>query len=118
MIVKPRKKQPKLRDDEMRVIHIGREAIEELLWETLMEHQDIWFDVDPVDDTQICQMHWRGDGGELTYAVLPVRYAMEGKAPDMERLGEMTGQTTSSLFSPCRYRTVKITPSVFEKEAE
>ncbi len=118
MIVKPRKKQRKLREDEMRIIHIGRDAIAELLWENLMEHQDIYFDVDMVDDSQICQMCWSADGGTLTYAVLPVCYAMEGKKLDMDALGKRIGLTTASLFSPCRYRTVKITPSAFLMEEE
>ncbi len=113
MIVKPRKKRKALREDELRVIHVGKDAVGELLWENLMEHQEVYFDVDAVNDNEICQMGWSQEG--LTYAVMPIRYVMEGKQLDLKALAEKTGETTDSLFHPLRYRTMRITPDLFLK---
>ncbi len=112
MIVKPKKKRS-FPDNELRVISIGSQAIEEILWETLMEHQEEYFDIDAVDDSLICFMRWNRQQEMLTYAVMPIRFALEGKQLDFEYICRKTGITSDSLFQPRRYRKMKITPACF-----
>lgn len=109
MIVKPRKKHKKLKSNEIRIINIDCEAIAELLWENLMEHQEIYFDVDPLDDDLICQMDWDQKSGILTYAVMPLHYIMEGKKLNNAYIRKKVGVTTNSIFQLDRYRRIAIT---------
>ena len=114
MIVKPRKISKKLKSNEIRVINIDHHAIEELLWEKLMEHQAEYFDIDKIDDDLICQMQWDREKEILTYAVMPISYMSDGKQLDFSYIRENTGLTVTSLFQPHRYRRLCITDMMFE----
>lgn len=116
MIVKPKKKYQKLRHNEIRVINIEQTAIEELLWENLIEKQSILFDVARVDSDHICAMEWDSSNGMLTYTVMPINYMLEGKKLNFELLRKQAGITTDSLFKPNRYRSLTITDSLLSKE--
>ncbi len=113
MIVKPKKKYHKLKDHEIRIINIDHRAVSEILWEHLMEHQEIYFDIDPVDEKLICQMDWDHRNGMLTYAVLPMESIMEGKKLDFEVLRKTIGITTKSVYSPNRYQSVQLNDKLF-----
>ena len=43
----------KIADDEIRIMKIGKEAIFELLYETIMGEQERLFDVDPLKDLHV-----------------------------------------------------------------
>lgn len=111
MVVKPKKK--KLRNNEIRVIQIDKKAIEELLWENLVESQDVYFDVNRIDPERICSMEWDQASGMLTYAVMPISYLLDGKKLNFAFLRKKIGITTQSLFQPNRYRCLEITDSMF-----
>ena len=114
MIVKPGKISKKLKSNEMRVINIDHHAIEELLWENLMEHQAEYFDIDKIDDDLICQMQWDREKEILTYAVMPIGYMYDGRQLDFSYIRENTGLTAASLFQPHRYRRLCITDMMYE----
>lgn len=50
------KKVSRLGKNEVRVVKIPREAIEEILWENLMENGDEWFDLKQNSDDIIFRM--------------------------------------------------------------
>ena len=114
MIVKPRKISKKLKSNEIRVININHHAIEELLWENLMEHQAEYFDIDKIDDDLICQMQWDREKEILTYVVMPISYMYNGKQLDFSYIRENIGLTATSLFQTHRYRRLCITDMMFE----
>lgn len=116
MIVKPKKKKRKLNSNEIRVININQSAIEELLWEYMLESQAKLFDVERVDQDKICSMEWDQSSGNLTYVVMPISYMLEGKKPNFEVLRKKVGITTTSLFSPNRYCSLDITDSMLLKD--
>lgn len=111
MKVTPRKVRP-LDSGELRVIRIPREAVEELLWEHLMEHQADYFDAPSLDEKSICLMQWKG--GDLTYALAPIKAMMGGKEPDFSVICKKSGKTTTSLFHPKRYKRLKLTLDMFK----
>lgn len=115
MIVKPKKKR-KLDHNEVRIINIEQQAVAELLWENLMEHQEMYFGIDPLDDSVICAMDWDQGSGMLTYAVMPISYIAEGKKLDFARIRKSVGTTTDSMFHADRYRRIKITGNIFQHE--
>lgn len=117
MKVKPRIKQRFLRPNEARIITIGKDAIMELLTETLMENKCRYFDLDDnIDGSNdiICIANWdRSD--LLTYAVMPLKYCLEGYDLCIDRVNEKVGITTDSLFKPNRYKSIVLTEKLLQK---
>lgn len=107
MKVIPRIKSKKLAQDEARVIIADKTAIEELLLENLMEHKSNYFNIRDVADDCICIMKWEQD--VLIYAVMPIKYCLDGYELDIDRVRKIMGATTDSFFKPNRYRSMKIT---------
>lgn len=61
------KKVSRLGKNEVRVIKIPREAIEEILWEDLMENGDEWFDLKRNSDDIIFRMNFDETMSELVF---------------------------------------------------
>lgn len=115
MKVKLRKCQS-LMLDEMRVINVGREAIQELLFETLTEHLSEYFDVSKVNDEEVGVMQWDSKNECLTYAVIPISQLRGNKQIDFDYLRKKVGITTASLFHPNRYKKLRISQRCFLEE--
>lgn len=114
MKVKVKRKIHPIMPDEIRIINIGVDAIQEVLFENLMDHVSDYFDVpNKVDDDKICLMQWDSDSGCLTYAIMPINYALEGKELNYDYIRKRIGLTTNSLFQPHRYRRLRISPKIF-----
>ena len=63
------KKVSRLGKNEVRVIKIPREAIEEILWENLMEKGDEWFDLKQNSDDIIFRMNFDETMSELVFTL-------------------------------------------------
>lgn len=63
------KKVSRLGKNEVRVIKIPREAIEEILWENLMENGDEWFDLKQNSDDIIFRMNFDETMSELVFTL-------------------------------------------------
>ena len=115
MKVSVRKKQVRFLPDEMRVINLNKAAVDELLWEHLMEYKSTYFDVDDVSEDLICMMK-RNDIGGITYVIMPIDYLTNGCEPNFRRIWQKAGITTQSLFQGkrCRYQRMRITPDLLK----
>ena len=63
------KKVSRLWKNEVRVVKIPREAIEEILWENLMEKGDEWFDLKQNSDDIIFRMNFDETMSELVFTL-------------------------------------------------
>lgn len=63
------KKVSRLGKNEVRVVKIPREAIEEILWENLMENGDEWFDLKQNSDDIIFRMNFDETMSELVFTL-------------------------------------------------
>lgn len=63
------KKVSRLGKNEVRVVKIPREAIEEILWENLMEKGDEWFDLKQNSDDIIFRMNFDETMSELVFTL-------------------------------------------------
>lgn len=106
------RKRVALLPDEMRVINVEKAAVDELLWENLMENKSSYFDVDDVSENNIFLMYWNRIGG-ITYVVLPINYLRNGKKLNFEYIYKKTGITTTSFFGGKRYKRIRITSEIF-----
>lgn len=113
MKVFPHIKRKPLCSDEIRVITIDKSAVEELLLENFLEHKSEYFDIEDVNDTKICLMKWNQADGVLSYAVMPIKYSLDGCELDFNYIQKKLGITTDSLFKPNRYKTWKLTAEMF-----
>ena len=110
MKVKPYIKQQPLKENEIKIISIGENAIAELLLETLMQNKSKYFDVPKVSTDSICIMKWDKDRCFLTYAIMPIKYCLNGFDLNPKFIQEI-GVTTDSLFKPNRYKVFTLTDS-------
>ena len=106
MKVKPLVKRKRLGKNEVRVIAMGEKAIEELLFENLMEKVADYFDVPDAMGDCVCHMDWDKEARELVYVIEPIGLYMSGFDLDLRALRRITGLTTDSIFKPDRYKTV------------
>lgn len=109
MKVVPHIKRRKLGADEVRIITVDEDAIAELLVENLMEHQEDYFDIDAISGDHICITNWDQQEKVLTYAVMPLKYALDGCGLNFEYIRKQCGITTNSLFRENRYQSLTIT---------
>lgn len=91
-----------LKKGEIRVIGIDREAIYELLRETMMEHGMEYFEL--LSNTVEFDMRWSSKSDIFTCAVFDRNYSP--KFLDHDILEKKIGITTKTLFQKNRYKTV------------
>ncbi len=118
MKVIPHIKRNPLKANEVRVITIDENALNELLFENLMEHQEDYFNIDGLCDDIICTMNWDRRRGLLTYAVMPIKYRYDGCSLNYDYLQQKIGVTTSSLFRPKRYRSFTLNEKMLVRETQ
>lgn len=94
------KKVSRLGKNEVRVVKIPREAIEEILWENLMENGDEWFDLKQNSDDIIFRMNFDETMSELIF------YACDFPAdsvPKFDQIDEYiennVGFTANSMYN-------------------
>ena len=94
------KKVSRLGKNEVRVVKIPREAIEEILWENLMENGDEWFDLKQNSDDIIFRMNFDETMSELVF------YACDFPAdsvPKFDQIDEYiennVGFTANSMYN-------------------
>ena len=100
------KKVKHIPDNELRVIKVGMEAMRELLYETIMEHLNDYFDLLSAVNKP-CIIRWDEETGDLLFSISEKR--MDNI--DYDKLNSLLPYTTESLLSPCcrRYRAVHLT---------
>lgn len=107
------KKVSRLGKNEVRVIKIPREAIEEILWEDLMENGDEWFDLKRNSDDIIFRMNFNETMSELVF------YACDFPAdsvPKFDQIDEYiennVGFTANSMYNKYEcgrfYQTISV----------
>ena len=117
MKVVPYRKQRRLASNEARIITIEKTAIEELLLENLVEHQNSYFDVDD-EDNNICVMNLDYQKNVLTYAIMPIKYCFDGYELNFESLYRKFGKTTDSLFTKNKYQTIMLTKEFLKRKTK
>lgn len=101
-----------LKQGEIRAISIGREAIYELLRETMMENSAEYFDI--LGNTVMFEMRWNSKTEIFTCAVFDRKYPPDDL--DFDTLEKHLGLTTETLYQRNRYKTVCIKDMQAEKE--
>ena len=81
----------KLKDKEIRVIRISKEAVLELLWENLIDNGELYFELHKSDD-RIYHM-LLDESGDLIYAV-----KRRTSQLDVDKIFQEAPVTTESLF--------------------
>lgn len=109
MKVIPHIKQKRLAYNEVRFITIDRAAMEELLLENLMEHQNDYFDIRDGEIDSMCVMNIDYQNNLLTYAIMPSKYCFNGYKLNFEKLNKKFGKTTESLFTKKKYQVITLT---------
>lgn len=102
-----------LNNGEVRVISIDKEAIYELLRETMMENSAEYFDI--LGNTVMFEMRWNSKTDIFTCAVFDRRYPPDDLNFNM--LEKHLGLTTKTLYQKKRYKTVYI-KDIQEKNEE
>ena len=92
--------------NELRVIKIGREAIRELVYETIIEHAGDYFDLLSAVDKP-CVWRWDEESGDLLFAISE-KDPVEIYHLDFDKLNELLPYTTDSMFTPHRRRYRKV----------
>lgn len=105
--VMKRKKQP-LRDDEVRVIKIGEEALLEFIYEKFIDEQAEHLDVDPLSVTNSFSIDWENrqfifcahktENAKGEILTLPQNI-------DFDKLFEKMPNTTDSMYGQNKYQT-------------
>ena len=93
-------------NNELRVIKIGREAMRELVYETIIEHSGDYFDLLSTVNKP-CVIRWDEETGDLLFSISEKR--MDDL--DYDELNAILPYTADSLFSPYhrRYQSVRLT---------
>lgn len=122
MKVIPQVKTRKLKSNEVRFITIEAAAIEELLLENLMKYRGEYFELDDdsnldVSEQDVCVMSWNKSSGMLTYAIMPIKYYLDGYCLNTEYIQSTYKKTTNTLFQPNRYKAVTLTDKMLIKKA-
>lgn len=99
------KKYKHIPSNELRVIKIGIDAIRELVYETIIEHLEDYFDLLSAVNKP-CVIRWDEETGDLLFAISEKHMG----DLDYDKLNSILPYTTDSMFSPDhrRYRTVHI----------
>lgn len=96
-----------LAQDKVRVIRVGEAALYEFLYESFIEKQSDFLDVDPLDVICSFQMDW--ERRQFLFCVHKAEDANGNlcplpKAIDLETLLQVLPETTGSLFADGRYK--------------
>ena len=96
-----------MREDRIRVIKLGKQALFEFIYENFIDDQETFFDIDPIDVIDSFDMDW--DNGQFIFCVhksednngnvLPLP-----KEIDLQKIMREIPDTTETMFSPNRYR--------------
>ena len=100
------RKRKHLSRGEMRVIRVPKEAVWELVYETVMDRMPEYFDL-LTGVGMPCHISWDVESGDMTIAV---QDSKDDIAPNMEKVIETVPYTTESLLSTQRpyYCTVML----------
>ena len=103
-----KKKMPPLKEDEVRVIKIGEEALFEFIYEKFIDDQECYLDVEPVSVTDSFYIDWenrqfifcayKSENEKGDFLKLP-------ESIDLETLIRKIPDTTNSMYSGNRYKT-------------
>ena len=101
-----KKKQP-VNDDEVRVIKIGADALFEFIYESIIDGQEAFLDVDPLSVTDSFYMDW--ENRQLIFCAYKTENSKGEllKLPEnmsFEKLMKRIPNTTESMYAPNRYR--------------
>lgn len=104
--MKNRKKKP-MDENEVKIIKISREALFEFIYEQIIDKQEKYFDVDPLDVTNTFYMDW--DQGQFIFCVYKTEDNEENinklpKEIDLIKLMKNMSDTTDSMYADNRYR--------------
>lgn len=91
-----------LKEGELRVIKVGREALTEMIFENFMENGADYFDL--LDSTKfVFHMKWDSETDELVCFVQDERYPLK---IELDEVAQRVGITTDSFYSKNLYKTV------------
>ena len=103
-----KKKMSPLKEDEVRVIKIGKEALFEYIYEKFIDDQECYLDVEPVSVTDSFYIDWenrqfifcayKSENEKGDFLKLP-------ESIDLEKLIRKIPDTTNSMYSGNRYKT-------------
>lgn len=102
-----RKYYTKVKDDEVRILKIGRDAIFEFLYETLLGEEDRTFNVDSLKVYNKFAMDW--ESGEFIFAVCNEPKDEKAKSfcenLDAEKLIKLIPDTTETVLKDKPYKS-------------
>ncbi len=105
-----RKYYTKMKDDEVRILKIGRDAIFEFLYETLLGEEDRTFNVDSLKVYNKIAMDW--ESGEFIFAVCNEPKGEKAKSFcesfDVEKLIKLIPDTTETVLKNTPYKSYSI----------
>ena len=103
-----KKKMSPLKEDEVRIIKIGEEALFEFIYEKFIDEQECYLDVEPVSVTDSFYIDWenrqfifcayKSENEKGDFLKLP-------ESIDLETLIRKIPDTTNSMYSGNRYKT-------------
>lgn len=94
-----------IREDSVRVIKLSKQALFEFIYEKIIERQDIFFDVDPLEVIDSFDIDW--ENGQFIFCV----HKSEDNSGNMlllpreinlQKIMRAIPDTTKSMFSPNR----------------
>ena len=103
------RKRP-LRDDEVRVIKIGEEALFEFIYEKFIDEQSEYLDVDPLSVTNSFSIDW--ENRQFIFCAYKTENAKGEilnlpESIDFGKLFEKMPNTTDSMYGRGKYQTYK-----------
>lgn len=93
--------------DEIRLIRIDEGAIRELLFETLMENNSEWFQLQGDSEKIIFHMDWDKSNNYLSYLAVPIDRLPEVHSASFRKKLRKCAVTTSTLFAKHKYRKLR-----------
>lgn len=101
------KRRKKLNEDKVRVIKIGKEALFEFIYEKFIDDQDTYFDVEPLEVTDIFDINF--ERGEFIFCVYKSEdndgnFIKLPKEIDLQQLMKNIPDTTTTMYADGRYK--------------
>lgn len=95
------------KEENVRVIKIGKEALFLFIYEKIIDEQEEFFDIKSADVTSTFEIDW--ERGEFIFCVYPCKDSNETiiqlpKEVDLRQLMRNIPNTTSSLYEENRYQ--------------
>ncbi len=96
-----------LKEENIRVIKIGKEALLEFIYESFIEKQDIFFDVNPLQIMDTFDIDW--ENGQFIFGVYKSEDSNKNiislpKEINLKKVMKSIPNTTSTMFTENRYR--------------